>query len=461
MATAANIAEGPPNGVTPGALAAHRAYRARCKDLAASAGILNATYGHLVEVAVECLAEGDHVGPGLHTFSQFLAWRVGISSGTARSVERVARRVDELPVLYAALRAGEISLDQAAVVAQYVPACYDASATEIAKVATVKQLKAVLPAYREPKKSSSGATHLMLTDLDDGTTRISGTLTADQAARVRKGLEAMREGLWRQRSADAQAAAAEPGEPENPVQTPSMADALAAMAETALQAGEAAHPGSERYLISYHLQATEDGRFLLVDEHGLVVEESERRRLLCDHLFECVVHDQNGTPLSVGRKTRHINRKLRRAVLHRHGGRCAVPGCDRSYGLEIHHIVHWEDGGPTDTSNLVALCGHHHRVHHEGLLAIEGNADLQPAISGALTFGPPHRPLDCSGHPTPVAPPTRSVDPVDHLRQELKGRTGIASPPPASTPAGERLDRRSFHLNPAHGPPHAHGPPAA
>ncbi len=50
-------------------------------------------------------------------------------------------------------------------------------------------------------------------------------------------------------------------------------------------------------------------------------------------------------------------------------------GCGRTKWLQCHHIVHWEDGGPTDTANLVALCSPHHRLHHRGRLGIEGDAD--------------------------------------------------------------------------------------
>ena len=52
--------------------------------------------------------------------------------------------------------------------------------------------------------------------------------------------------------------------------------------------------------------------------------------------------------------------------------------------LQIHHIVHWEDGGPTDTWNLVALCDAHHRLHHLGRLQIAGDAD----DPDGLVFGP-------------------------------------------------------------------------
>jgi hypothetical protein len=32
---------------------------------------------------------------------------------------------------------------------------------------------------------------------------------------------------------------------------------------------------------------------------------------------------------------------------------------------QAHHIVHWEDGGPTDERNLVLVCQFHHRAIHE------------------------------------------------------------------------------------------------
>ena len=78
--------------------------------------------------------------------------------------------------------------------------------------------------------------------------------------------------------------------------------------------------------------------------------------------------------LSVGRALRIVPDRTRVAVEDRDGG-CRTPGCERTKWLEVHHIVHWQDGGATDTANLVALCGAHHRAHHRGLLHIEGDAD--------------------------------------------------------------------------------------
>jgi hypothetical protein len=458
----------PRGQVSAAALKAWDQYLGRCDDLKATAGVLNTAHAHLVEVAVSCLEEGDHVGPGLHSFPQFLAWQTGVSTATAKAVDWVARRVGELPSLWAALRAGEISLDQAAVVAKFAPPELDASATQLARVATVSQLKTLLrPFGPDQKKGPGRRSHVSVNDLDDGCARIVGDLDADQAALVRKALDAMREDLFRQRRADAKAAAEETGGLPDEVEAPTGAEALAALAETALAAQEAEHPGSERYLISYHLQARADGKLLLLDDRSVPVPEYERRRVLCDHRFETILHDHNATPLSVGRATRHIGRKLRRAILHRHRHSCAVPGCDTRHGLEIHHIVHWEDGGATDTANLVALCRHHHRAHHQDLLHIEGNADLPHDADGALHIGPPGRPLPPVGTPTPpdlrpvpdrpTLAPVGGPDLLDRLRDALEDHTGLRAPARASTPTGERLDRRTAHLEPP--PPPRPTPP--
>ena len=47
---------------------------------------------------------------------------------------------------------------------------------------------------------------------------------------------------------------------------------------------------------------------------------------------------------------------------------CAIPGCDTRYDLcQLHHIIWWEHGGPTDLANLLPLCvRHHHAVHDNG-----------------------------------------------------------------------------------------------
>src|SRR5688572_3338406 len=54
-------------------------------------------------------ASGEWGRQGAKTSAHWLAWRVGWGSNRARETVRVARRLGELPVIDAALRAGEVS----------------------------------------------------------------------------------------------------------------------------------------------------------------------------------------------------------------------------------------------------------------------------------------------------------------------------------------------------------------
>jgi 5-methylcytosine-specific restriction endonuclease McrA len=52
-------------------------------------------------------------------------------------------------------------------------------------------------------------------------------------------------------------------------------------------------------------------------------------------------------------------------VLERDEYQCQHPGCEARRYLDVHHIVHWEDGGPTVMANLITYCSFHHRSVHK------------------------------------------------------------------------------------------------
>jgi hypothetical protein len=101
------------------------------------------------------------------------------------------------------------------------------------------------------------------------------------------------------------------------------------------------------------------------------------RRLSCDAGVVEIVENDQGTPLSVGRKQRTIAGALRRA-LHRRDGSCTYPGCTNRLFLEGHHIKHWADGGETSLSNALLLCSLHHRHVHELGYTVELGPDQRP-----------------------------------------------------------------------------------
>ncbi len=129
--------------------------------------------------------------------------------------------------------------------------------------------------------------------------------------------------------------------------------------------------------------------------------------------------------MSVGRAFRTVPDRTRMVIEERDRG-CRVPGCHHSRWLHIHHIQHWEDGGTSDTANLLALCQRHHRLHHLGHLGISGNAD---DLDGVVFTDERGRRLDPAGRP---APPGRAP-------QEAALHLGLPTGG-WSHPTGERLD---------------------
>lgn len=76
-----------------------------------------------------------------------------------------------------------------------------------------------------------------------------------------------------------------------------------------------------------------------------------------------------------GHLTRTIPPSARRVALHRDGLRCAVPGCRCRLWLDVHHLRSRATGGTHDVENLITLCPLHHRLVHDGLLALVRRGD--------------------------------------------------------------------------------------
>ncbi len=121
-----------------------------------------------------------------------------------------------------------------------------------------------------------------------------------------------------------------------------------------------------------------------LDGHGPVAPATIRR-LACDATFRRIVIDARGVVLDVGRATQIVSPAQRRAVIAR-DRHCVFPGCERpARWSDIHHVVAWDQGGPTDLANLCLLCRRHHVLTHEGRWT------LQSDDRGHWTAQPPTR----------------------------------------------------------------------
>jgi hypothetical protein len=159
-------------------------------------------------------------------------------------------------------------------------------------------------------------------------------------------------------------------------------DALIELLRTAGATPTASTSGGDRYTL--HLVADVDavtarfaGRAELLD--GTPIGRETLRRLACD--CGVVRHLLRGRsqPLDIGTRTRVWTTAQRRAVTVRDQGRCRFAGCHRRT-CDIHHLVHFENGGPTAVHNGLLLCPQHHTCVHEGGFTITGDP------GGTLTF---------------------------------------------------------------------------
>ena len=144
------------------------------------------------------------------------------------------------------------------------------------------------------------------------------------------------------------------------------AEALAEVCGHVLDDGNVPHTGGGRPHLNVlvRLEDLENRcRAAALDFGGALSPES-LRMLACDAAVVPVVLGGKGQPLDVGRLTRTVPDGLRRAVAVRGAG-CEFPGCGRPPSwCEVHHVLPWQDGGPTALHNCVMLCRVHHRLLH-------------------------------------------------------------------------------------------------
>ena len=314
-----------------------------------------------------------------------------------------------------------MSLDQLDAVARTVPDPYDGDVVDIARSSTVSQLNRVLSRMsfvdRDEHADAAG----------DGGTDVEGAVPGEvRTSTDREGRYDLRasgpadEGaLIDQAIAEARDALFHSGRHDV-----TDWDALVEVAHRSLD-GSTRGRRRDRFRVYVHLDT--EGSWL---SNGPRLPQQLLEQLTCNGVLR-PVWETEGRPVALGRTARVVPADLRRLVLDRDRG-CRHPGCDNRRFLDIHHVVHWLDGGRTDPDNLIALCGRHHRAHHQGDLQISGLAARRDGVEfrnrhGVLITGPRALPGD---------------------RAAPRGRAYPG-------PTGERFDARDWAL------PQRRPPPAA
>jgi hypothetical protein len=123
--------------------------------------------------------------------------------------------------------------------------------------------------------------------------------------------------------------------------------------------------GAERYQV--HLVADPaTGHAEHLD--GTPLAPDVMARVACDTAVTHHAVHHTADPTRQGRRTRTWSSTQRRTITVRDGGTCRFPGCTRTV-CDIHHLLPWAHGGPTDIDNGLLVCARHHTLLHQGYTA--------------------------------------------------------------------------------------------
>jgi hypothetical protein len=315
------------------------------------------------------------------TCAHWLNWRCGLAMGAAREKVRVARALEKLPKVSAAMESGNLSYSKAREITRIATVETEDYLLMIAEHGTAQHVEKFVRAYRRCQEAEELSREqrqqqnrrVSFRYDDDGSLILDCRLPAEAGAKIMKALDIAVEDV----------PAGTLGDDEERVSfSARRADALALVAESFLAHGAIDARGADRHQIVVHV-AEETLRDRVAGccqiEHGPSIAAETARRMACDASVVELTENENGEPLDVGRKTRTISAPLRRALNARDNG-CRFPGCANTRYMDCHHIKHWANGGETKPGNLVSLCRFHHHAVHEGGATIEWLDD------GALRF---------------------------------------------------------------------------
>jgi hypothetical protein len=235
----------------------------------------------------------------------------------------------------------------------------------------------------------------------DGTTRISGILDPESAARLTAAIDAAtspRRGG--PRFVDPTSRDRAERLLADPRTIPQIAlDALIDLVGLGV-AGDSAHViGSHKPTVRLHVTARDlDRRAGGAQFEGQTASVSiaTAKRHVCADGFVPILFDRDGEQVvNVGRNERLFTARQRIGLAARDGG-CRFPDCDRPPSwTEAHHINEWDrDHGRTDIADGVLLCRHHHMLVH--------NNGWQVTRAGTDYFVVPPRSIDQEQLPIPA-----------------------------------------------------------
>ena len=303
------------------------------------------------------LAEVDRrqlpLADGCRSLSEWAAGRLDVNRQTAGSLVGASRRLADQPELAHAAASGGLSFDRTVLLARVGAVPADFAHLGLAALSQVTAGHTIT-STSEHDQFARRALFLQPT-LDMAAWKLWGTLPGRDGQIVQTALFAKADEF--------------PEDSRGSSRATRHADALTAICLDSLTGSSEHSVGESSSIDLASLTVFVDSRLGTngYTSGGPVMGPNTLNEIACLGTVDILSVGESGEPLNVGRKTRSIPPRLRRFVIGRDRG-CTAAGCTSRYRLQVHHKLHWADGGRTDADNLTTLCWYHHHVviHQRG-----------------------------------------------------------------------------------------------
>jgi hypothetical protein len=301
---------------------------------------------------------------GLKNCTEWLAWRCDLSMATAMEKVRTAHALKMLPLISDAFSSGELSYSKVRALTRVANRNNEDEMLTFALRHTTANVEArcrELRCGREDSIDSAARAYVnrslrIRRDHERSMMVVTVELPMDTGELVERALDKARDDecldipdlvdtSWSTRQADA----------------------FVNMVGDYLSGKKNEGSTNDNYLVTVHV----DQAALAGDEGRSALPIESVKRLCCDSKAVVITENENGEPLSIGRKTRTVPTAIERALRARDNNCCTFPGCRNRRYLHSHHVEHWSNGGETSLDNLMSLCTKHHTLVHEGGFRIE------------------------------------------------------------------------------------------
>ncbi|MCE2527575.1 MAG: DUF222 domain-containing protein [Actinomycetia bacterium] len=286
-----------------------------------------------------------------------------LSRKKARSEVKTAKELEELPKTREGFQKGEISPDNARILAgaNQRGTIVENELLDDARSQSPDKFARTVRKHEQQQAQDDGVSKLehqrtqryakITTDVEDGMTVLYGRFDPITGARIETAVSHMMNQLWHDEHPHNRTTAGQ-----------RMADALEQLL-TRQGLDKHGRPQDVKLLLiaSYDTvgQQLKDASLA----NGTPLPAKALRHLACDAQILPAIFEGASIPLDLGR-ARRIASSAQRAALIARDKHCVGCGAKASW-CQAHHIVHWQDGGPTDIENMTLLCSRCHRKVHD------------------------------------------------------------------------------------------------